>query len=95
MTLETKITLALLILLYVLLNLYVTKRINKADYLQEDRRSLHKKFIWVLPFLGPLAIRGFWRKKKEEGLEVMTKDKRKSGKSNMSDNWQDTTGFGG
>lgn len=93
---EFFILLIVLVLAYVCLNLLVTQKINQADYFKEDRRTLHKRFIWLLPFLGPLAIRGFWKKKKDTGLEVMTREKRgKSTKANFSDNWESTTGMGG
>jgi len=77
-----KIMISILILVYFIFTYYVRIRINKSLYLTEKRRSLHKKFIWILPFLGPLIIRGFW-KKKEKGLNVMTKQKRKFDKSNF------------
>ena len=71
--------------LYVFINIYVTKRINKALYLKEERRRLHKKFIWYLPFIGPLIIRGFWKTREDKDLEVMTKSKRKIDKSNYTE----------
>ena len=49
-------------IVYVLLNLFVTIRINKANYLNEERRRIHKRFIWLIPFVGPLLIKGFWTK---------------------------------
>ena len=72
-----------LVLVYVLVNLYVTKKINKALYLKEERREYHKKFIWYVPFLGPLIIRGFWKTQKETEMEIMTKNKRKKAKGSF------------
>ena len=73
--------LILAIVAYIILNIYVTKKINKAFYLKEERRKLHKKLIWIIPFLGPWVINSFWKVKKDKELEVMTKDKRKIDKS--------------
>ncbi len=67
---------------YVLLNIFVTIRINKSDYLNEERRRLHKRLIWLIPFLGPLLIIGFWTKVKPK-LETMTKDEREKKKGNF------------
>lgn len=64
------------ILIYILLNVFVTKRINKSYYLSEEMRSLHKKFIWFLPFLGPLLIKNFWRKPKTNYVQINTKTQR-------------------
>lgn len=63
--------------IYILLNLYVTKRINKAYYVQEERRKFHKKFIWFVPLLGPFLIRGFWQAGKNKPIETVTKEERK------------------
>lgn len=65
------------IVAYVALNSFVGYRIRKSLYLEETRRKLHLKLIWYLPFLGPLIIRNFWKKQKNEPLETITKDKRK------------------
>jgi hypothetical protein len=67
---------------YVSLNIFVTIRINKSDYLSEERRKLHRRLIWLLPFLGPLLIIGFWTKSKPK-LETMTKEKREKNKGNF------------
>jgi hypothetical protein len=64
------------LLIYILLNVFVTKRINKSYYLSEEMRSLHKKFIWFLPILGPLIIKNFWRKPKTNNIQVNTKSQR-------------------
>jgi hypothetical protein len=61
---------------YIILNLFVTGRINKSYYLNEERRGLHKKLIWVIPFLGPLMIIGFWRKTRKMKVDIMTKEQR-------------------
>jgi hypothetical protein len=63
-------------LVYIILNLFVTKRINKSTYLSEDMRSLHKKFIWFLPFLGPIIIKNFWGKPKKDNIQTNTKTQR-------------------
>lgn len=57
-------------------NLFVTRRINRSCYLDEEMRRLQKKFIWFVPFLGPLIIAGFWRKAKKVKLDTMTKQQR-------------------
>jgi len=64
------------LLIYILLNVFVTLRINKSYYLSEEMRSLHKKFIWFLPILGPLIIKNFWRKPKTNNIQVNTKSQR-------------------
>lgn len=61
---------------YWVLNIYVSQKINKAYYLKEKRRSLHKKFIGFILFLGPWIIKSFWIEKKYTKLEIMTKEKR-------------------
>lgn len=63
-------------LVYIILNVFVTKRINKTTYLNEDMRSLHKKFIWFLPFLGPIIIKNFWGKPKTVKILTNTKTQR-------------------
>lgn len=63
-------------LVYILFNVFVTKRINKTTYLNEDMRSLHKKFIWFLPFLGPIIIKNFWGKPKTVKIQTNTKTQR-------------------
>ncbi len=68
---------------YILLNLYVTSRIRKAHYSSVERRNLHLKLIWVLPFVGPLLIIGYWRKTKNKNVVIMTKDQRKTNKGNF------------
>lgn len=83
-----------LVLFYIGVNIYVLQKINKAIYLKEERRSLHKVIIWVIPFLGALLLRGFWKKNNDQ-LDVMTKKDRKSTKWNSSDDWQRLTGWGG
>ncbi len=64
------------LLIYILLNVFVTKRLNKSYYLSEEMRTLHKKFIWFLPFLGPLLIKNFWRKQKSKNIQINTKTQR-------------------
>ncbi len=70
------IYISLVIVAYVGLNFYTRYKINKAFYLSEKRRELHKKLIWFLPFLGALMLRSFWTSKKKK-LEAMYKAKRK------------------
>jgi hypothetical protein len=64
------------LLIYISLNVFVTKRINKSYYLSEEMRRLHKKFIWFLPFLGPLLIKNYWRKPKTNKIQINTKTQR-------------------
>lgn len=44
--------------------------------MDEERRRLHKKFIWIVPFVGPLVILGSWRKRKKVKFDTMTKQQR-------------------
>jgi len=78
--------------LYVVLNLLVTNRIEKAYYLKEERRVLHKRLIWILPFIGPFLIKSHWRRNKE--LKVMTKTERTKRNGSNTDDWQNLTGNG-
>lgn len=71
-----------LALLYIVVNIYVLRKINKAAYLKEERRSLHKVIIWVIPFLGALLLRGFW--KKVIGIKVVIKKDRKVNRNHTS-----------
>ena len=58
------IGISILAILYLSINLVVVRRINESRfYSDEERRKLHKKFIWMIPFVGPLMVRGYWRKK--------------------------------
>jgi hypothetical protein len=68
---------------YIILNLYVTRRINKSYYLNDQRRAIHKILIWFLPFIGPLLIMGFWRKERKVKFDTMTKDQRKKSKGDF------------
>lgn len=63
--------------LYVLVNLSVTKKITAAVYLNEDRRNLHKKIIWIIPFLGAWMLRAYWKTKQKKQLTTTTKQNRK------------------
>ena len=67
---------------YILFNLFVIWRINKSFYLNEERRGLHKRLIWIIPFIGPLLIIGFWTKRKIKP-ETMTKDEREKKKGDF------------
>ncbi len=60
----------------------MTISINKSDYLNEERRRLHKRLIWLIPFLGTLLIIGFWIKLKPK-FETMTKEEREKKKGNF------------
>ncbi len=90
-----EVFIVLLVIIYITINLRVMKKIDSAYYLKEERRKLHKKFIWMLPFLGPLLIKSFWQHKKNKGSDVMTKSKRKISKWKSTDNWKNLTGWGG
>ena len=81
----TTIILLLIITAYVLFTLFVSKRISKARYMNEERRSMHKKLIWFLPFVGPVLIRGFWTSQKKK-MGVQTKEKRNKGKGGFIEN---------
>jgi hypothetical protein len=69
--------LALIIfLIYISITIYVTIRINKSFYISEEMRKLHKKLIWILPFLGPLILKNFWRREKINKFPTNTKTQR-------------------
>jgi hypothetical protein len=82
---NTTIIILLIIAAYVLFTLYVSKRISKARYMNEERRSMHKKLIWILPFIGPVLISGFWTKRKKR-MGVQTKERRNKGKGGFTEN---------
>lgn len=84
MNLTVAIILGMLLAILVAYNVHVTKRINHAFYMNESRRKLHKRFIWFLPFLGALLIKGYWKKDKDEPF-AMTKKDRKQDKSSFYD----------
>jgi hypothetical protein len=81
----TTIVLLIIIAVYVIFTLYVYKRIGRARYINEERRKIHRKMIWFLPFIGPLMIRGFWTKQKKK-MEVHTKERRRKGKGDFTEN---------
>lgn len=62
MEIGTFLTLSLGII-YVGFTLWVRRKITKALYLSSKRRTLHLWFIWCVPFLGPLILRGFWKQR--------------------------------
>ena len=80
-TKELKIILAIGTV-YLLLNIFVTIRINKSDYLNGERRGLHKRLIWLIPFLGPMLILRYWTKSKPK-FETMTKQQREKSKGDF------------
>lgn len=63
---------------YVVLNLYVRSRILNSKYKDEQRRKLHLYFIWILPFLGPWMIVGFWKTPKVSKLNIHIKSKKRA-----------------
>lgn len=77
------IIIIIVLFVYYFFTKYVNDRINKSLYLNESRRNSHKIFIWIIPFLGPLIIRSFWKKREDNEMEIMTKEKRKQDKSNF------------
>lgn len=84
----------LLCITYLVTNIWVGIKIKRADYISEQRRSLHGRLIWLLPFLGAFITRGFWKKNKETQLEVMTKSKRKLDKSRFHESGIGMSGIG-
>lgn len=72
-----------IIIVYLFVTIYVSKRIDKSLYFSEQRRELHKKIIWIIPFLGSLILISFWKKRKTRNLEIFTKKKRKIDKSHF------------
>ena len=77
------LTLSVIGIVYIVFNLYVTKKINKASYSNAERRALHKNLIWLIPFIGPLMIIGFWRKDRKVEFDTMTKDQREKKKGDF------------
>ncbi|MCB9235657.1 MAG: hypothetical protein H6581_28685 [Bacteroidia bacterium] len=67
---------AIAAVVYIFFNLRVMDKIDAARYADESQRKMHKKFIWFVPFLGPLMIRGYWGRRKETKLEITTKKDR-------------------
>ena len=86
--------LVLIFSMYLALNSFVLIKINKALYLKEERRNIHRVLIWVIPFLGPLLIKSHWITHKNN-INVMTKSKRRNKKGKNTDNWETLTGYGG
>ena len=64
-------------IVYILFNVWVTKMIERARYYKEERKALHRRVIWIVPFLGPLLLRSFWKDRRKNKLEIITKEKRK------------------
>jgi hypothetical protein len=62
--------------IYLVLNVFVTKQINKSIYVNEEMKRLHKRLIWVLPFLIPVLIKNFWKKPKTNKIQTNTKTQR-------------------
>jgi heme/copper-type cytochrome/quinol oxidase subunit 2 len=80
---QNYLALLTLVLIYFVFNIYVRYRIKKYPYASEKRRAKHNVIIWILPFIGPFLIKIFWQKKVDKEIEVMTKSKRKTSKSNF------------
>jgi hypothetical protein len=76
-------TIIIIVTVYIILNLYVTGRIKKSYYLNEERREFHKKIIWAIPFLGPVLIIGSWLKPGEIKSDTMTREQREKSKANF------------
>jgi hypothetical protein len=66
----------ILFIIYLPLNIFITFRLNKANYINEEMRKLHKKLIWILPFIGPLVLKNFWKNEKTNKLHANTKAQR-------------------
>ena len=66
-----------LLFTYFIFNLYVAGKIAQAHYLSEERRQLHQKLIWFIPFFGPWMLKGFWTSSKQKRFDVITKENRK------------------
>ena len=62
--------------IYLGFNLFLTRRIKSAYYPDEVRREFRKRFIWLVPFVGPLMIVGSWRKRTKVKFDTMTKQQR-------------------
>jgi hypothetical protein len=71
-----------LLFIYIILNVYVSIKINKAYYLSEEMRKLHLKLIWAIPFIGPLMLRNFWKNEKVNKFPTNTRSQRE--KNNKS-----------
>ena len=72
------IILALLTSLYLTVNIFVNSKIDKAYYLDESRRDIHKKLIWIVPFLGALMIKTHWKTHKKEDTKATILANRKN-----------------
>jgi hypothetical protein len=74
---------SIIVLIYLALNIYVSNRLSKSFYLNEERRGLHKKLIWFIPFIGPALLYGFWKPNNKVRIETMTKEQRESKNGNF------------
>ena len=83
-----EIFLILLLALYAIINIRVTKKIDEALYLNEKSRKLHKKIIWILPFLGALLTKDSWQEQKGNDIEITTKSSKKINKSSFYESGQ-------
>lgn len=66
-----------MLLSLLILNLVIVKKIRSAYYLDEEKRSVHVLLVWLLPVLGIILTKSFWKKPSSD-LKVMTKKSRKS-----------------
>ncbi len=80
-----KLIIAVLIIIYILFNIYVNIKINKAVYFDEERRHIHKILIWLIPFIGPLMFRSFWKKHDPNEMKVISKATSKKKKMNFTE----------
>lgn len=80
-----KIVIVSVFIAYILFTFYVNNKINKAVYFDEERRSIHKKLIWILPFIGSLMIRNFWKKQDPKDMKVISKTTSKKSKMNFTE----------
>jgi hypothetical protein len=60
-----------------ILNLMVIKKIKLADYQNEERRKIHILMVWMIPIIGILMTKSYWRKPSAK-IEIITKKDRKS-----------------
>lgn len=62
---------SIVFILYVLSNVFISKRLKNSYYPNKAMQSLHLKLlIWLLPFIGPLMLYSFWKKSKPTKMKI-------------------------
>ncbi|WP_152425195.1 hypothetical protein [Nafulsella turpanensis] len=87
------VSLVLLIILMFVVNLTVTRKIILANYQDEERRKAHLIILWVLPVIGVLMTRFYWKKSSPK-IKVITKNDRRSNSGRFYDSGHGLYGGG-